>query len=744
MECDKFSRAAVTKHYNAYVGQLAVDAGALAGQSFDHVLIDSWEAKTQNWSEQLIDRFKEYRGYDPTPYLPVVQGYILDSEEISERFLWDFRRTVADVYADIHWGTMTKLANADGLKLHLEAYNAGNFDAYQAMSRGDVPMSEFWFNRGDRNRGFAKHASSVSHTLAKPVTAAESFTADNKGSGWWTNPFALKPYGDVAFASGVNRFIIHTWPHQPWPGLRPGVTFGPWGINFTGHNSWFEQAQAWTDYLSRCQFILQQGRLQADVAIFTGERAPNNGDNREHAESEGIPAGIDYDYLNTEVLAEATVKNGRIMLPSGMHYRLLVLPKSEMMTPELARKVRELVQAGALVLGAKPQRSPSLVGYPACDADLRKIADEVWGQVDGKRVRQHAFGKGRVYHGLSIEAVLKADGLAPDLQWSHGSLDWQHRQIEGDDFYFVSNCEKKSVATELSLEIDGKVPEFWYPDTGEIETCGVWRVENGRTIIPLELDPYGSHFIVFRKAGSPVVTELKGDGATVRIANGKAQLVASKSGSFAVSTSAGTQSIKVGDLPNPQLVSGPWRVSFPPKLGAPESAVFHELISLTDHADEGIKYFSGTASYTSDFEVSAAMVGKDKQVMIDLGRVEVIAELWVNGKSAGILWKPPFKADITALVKAGKNRLEVRVTNPWRNRLIGDEQKPQTMEWQKQGDKGFVLAKWPEWLVNGQPKPNDGRITFTTWRHYNEDSELHPAGLMGPVKIYSNQVLPIR
>ena len=172
--------------------------------------------------------------------------------------------------------------------------------------------------------------------------------------------------------------------------------------------------------------------------------------------------------------------------------------------------------------------------------------------------------------------------------------------------------------------------------------------------------------------------------------------------------------------------------------------MFHELISLTDHADEGIKYFSGIASYTSDFEVSAAMVGKDKQVMIDLGRVEVIAELWVNGKSAGILWKPPFKADITALVKAGKNRLEVRVTNPWRNRLIGDEQKPQTMEWQKQGDKGFVLAKWPEWLVNGQPKPNDGRITFTTWRHYNEDSELHPAGLMGPVKIYSNQVLPIR
>jgi len=744
LECDKFSRAAVTGHYNAYVGKLADDAGALAGQSFDHILIDSWEAEVQNWSEKLIEKFKEYRGYDPTPFLPVTQGYIVESQEISERFLWDFRRTMADLYADIHWGTMKKLANADGLKLYLEAYNAGNFDSYQAMSRGDVPMSEFWFNRGGGKRGFAKHAASVSHTLAKPVTAAESFTADAKGSGWWTTPFALKPYGDAALASGINRFIIHTWPHQPWPGLRPGVTFGPWGINFTGHNSWFEQAQAWTAYLTRCQFILQQGLFQADVAIFAGERAPNNGGNRENAESEGIPAGIDYDYLNAEVLAEATVKNGRITLPSGMNYRLLVFRMSTTMTPEFARKVRELVQGGALVLGPKPKRSPSLAGYPDCDAEVRRIADEVWGDVDGKQVKQHSFGKGRVYNGMSIEAILKADGLAPDMQWSKGTLDWEHRQIEGSDFYFVGNREKESIATELSLNIDGKAPEFWYPDTGKIETCGLWRVEKGRTLIPLELDPYGSLFIVFHKPGTPHVTDLKGDGATVRIADGNAQLVASKSGSFEVTTPSGTKSIKVDALPQPKTISGLWKVSFPPKLGAPESAVFNELISLTEHTDEGIKYFSGTASYTCDFEVPATMIGKDKQVMIDLGRVEVMAELFVNGKSAGILWKPPFKADITSLVKAGKHRLEVRVTNPWRNRLIGDEQKPQQMDWRKQGTKGFVLKEWPEWLLNGQPKPDDGRITFTSWRHYNKDSELHPAGLMGPVQIYSTQMLPIR
>jgi hypothetical protein len=743
LECDKLSRSVATTHYNAFTGQLVKDVGLLAGETLDHVLIDSWEAKAQNWSEGLIEAFKRYRGYDPTPFLPVTQGFVVQSKAISERFLWDFRRTVADLHADIHFATMTELANADGLELWSEVYNGAIFDTFQSANRVDVPMTEFWFNRGQLRRGFAKHAASVAHASGQPIVAAEAFTAQPDSAGWQAHPFALKLSADIAFADGVNRMIIHTWPHQPWPELRPGVTLGQFGIQFTGQNTWFEQARVWTDYLTRCQFILQQGHFQADVAIFSEEEAPNNLGRNDNAAREGMPEEYDYDYLNIEVLADARVKDGRITLPSGMSYRLLVFKKSNTMTPQLARKVRELVKDGALIIGPKPQGSPSLTGYPNCDAEVRAIADEVWGDVDGKKVKQHDFGKGRVLDGMTIAVALKADGLAPDMQWSKGKLSWEHRQIDRADFYFVANSEKKSLATELSLDIEGLIPELWHPDTGKIETCGVWRVENGRTLIPLELDPYGSYFIVFRKPGTPQITDLDGDGATVRITNGMPELIASKNGSFEVTTPVGKQSIEVDALPQPQTVAGPWNVSFPPKLGAPESAVFNQLRSLTDHSDEGIKYFSGTATYRSEVDVPARMIGKDKQVSIDLGQVGVIAELWVNGQSAGTLWKPPYTADVSSFIQAGKNQLEVRVTNQWRNRLIGDAQLPQPL-FKKPGKNGSGMIKWPEWLQNGEPKPDDGCITFTTYRHHKKDSELFPAGLIGPVQIHCAEVVPIR
>lgn len=832
LECDKMSKSVVTDNYNAFTGKLVKDVGPLAGNTFTHVLVDSWEAECQNWSDELIEQFKKYRGYDPTPYLPVTQGFIIDSEEISERFLWDFRRTVSDLHADVFYTTMTELANADGLELWSEIYNPANFDTFQSVSRVDVPMTEFWFNR-PLHRGFAKHAASVAHALGKPIVPAEAFTATPESAGWQSHPFALKHTADIAFADGVNQIIFHTWPHQPWPELSPGITLGRYGIQFTAQNTWFDQATEWVDYLTRCQFILQQGQFLADVAIFSEEDAPNNLGRTDNAGREGMPHGYDYDYLNVDVLANATVENGRITLPSGMSYRLLVFKKSHTMTPKLARKVRELVQDGALILGPKPKRSPSLVGYPECDNEVRAIADAVWGDVNGKNVKEHAFGKGRVYDGMTIEAVLKSDGVSPDMLWSEGKLNWEHRQIDGSDFYFVSSREKKSVSTELSLNIEGKIPEFWYPDTGKTETCGVWRTDNGRTIIPLELDPYGSRFIVFRKAGAPLVTDLEAsfehegyelvitkamygsvvsdasdkqvdvtekikaqvaagnrtisarnelvgrdpahgvakklvldytvggkvyavtipEGKTmtlspplhagVRIADGKPQLVVSDNGTYTITKPSGTKSITVDALPKPEIVSGPWNVSFPPKLGAPESAIFTELISWPDHTLEGIKYFSGTARYRTDFEVPAAMFGKGKQISIDLGRVEVIAELFVNGKSAGTLWKPPFKADISSLVKPGKNQLEVRVTNQWRNRLIGDAQLPQPLFYQA-GPNGSCIKGWPEWLVNGQAKPDDGCITFTTYRHYKKDSELFPAGLIGPVQIKCTEVLSVQ
>ncbi len=265
-ECNKLNKGVVTKHYNAYAGKVVKDIGPLAGKVVDHVVFDSWEAKTQNWNEDLIEQFKAYRGYDPTPFLPVTQGFIVESEEVSERFLWDFRRTLADLLADTYFGTMRKLANADGLEVWAEIYNGANFDTFQSASRVNVAMTEFWYKRGALRRGFAKHAASVAHALGQPIVAAEAFTASPDVAGWEAHPFELKQTADIALADGGNRMILHTWVHQPWPDLRPGLTLGPYGMQFSAQNTWIEQAQAWIAYLTRCQFILQH--------IANGDRIP--------------------------------------------------------------------------------------------------------------------------------------------------------------------------------------------------------------------------------------------------------------------------------------------------------------------------------------------------------------------------------------------------------------------------------------------------------------------------------------
>lgn len=738
LECNKLDKSVVAKHYQSFAGKLIKDIGPLAGQSVDHILFDSWEAKTQNWNQNLIEQFKAYRGYDPTPYLPVLDGFVLESEEISERFLWDFRRTLADLLADTYYGTLRQLSNADGLDVWAEVYNGSNFDTFQSASRVNVPMTEFWYKRGVLARGNAKHAASVAHASGQPIVAAEAFTSDVNVAGWEAHPFELKFTGDISLADGVNRMIIHTWVHQPWPELSPGLTLGPYGMHFNAQNTWFKHADEWINYLTRCQFLLQQGQFKADVAIFVEEDAPNTLGRTDSAQRDGIPLGYDYDYIHSETLMKATVKHGRITLASGMSYRLLVFKKSETMTPKVAMKVRQLVQAGALILGPKPKRSPSLVGFPKCDTDVLNVANDVWGPVDGKNVKYQPFGKGMVYHGMNINDVLKAEKVVPDLINSRGRLSWQHRLIGDADFYFVANSQQEDIKTELSFKVCGKVPEFWYPDTGKIEPCGVWRVDGKRTIIPLELYRNQSLFVVFRETGTPKVTGLHGSGARVEVCDGEAHLVASKNGRYSLKTVEGVKSIDVNSLGPVNTISGPWHVSFPPNLGAPESTDLKKLISLSEHKETGIKYFSGTATYTTDFQVHKSMIANDKKLMIDLGRVEVIAEVLINDKEVGTLWKPPFQIDVSSLVELGENKLEIRVTNSWRNRLIGDAQKPQR-HFSKPGKNGSRMRSWPQWLLNGEQKPDDGCVTFTTHRHHNKNASLSVSGLIGPVQMYSKE-----
>ncbi len=351
---------------------------------------------------------------------------------------------------------------------------------------------------------------------------------------------------------------------------------------------------------------------------------------------------------------------------------------------------------------------------------------------------------------MKLAAVFSAIGLAPDFECKSAAgetkINWIHRRAGDAEVYFVASETNIPVTVDATFRVTGKVPEFWCPDTGRIETVGIWKTENGRTTVPIKFDPCGSVFVVFRKAGTPEITALTGAaGAQIRVLPKAAELVASENGRYEVTSAAGTKSVEICNVPAPLTVTGPWNVSFPPKLGAPPSAVFEKLISWPEHAEEGIKYFSGSATYTKEIDLPAAMVKKDLELLLDLGKVEVIAEVNVNGKDAGILWKPPFKADITALVKPGKNTLKIRVTNLWINRLIGDEFKPPYLTWKSTGkwDVGAPL-EWPDWVKDGGPVPDTGRITFATWHHWSKEDKPVPSGLIGPVTIQAAEVKKIK
>jgi hypothetical protein len=612
---------------------------------------------------------------------------------------------------------------------------------------------------------------------------------------------------------------------------------GQWGFHFDRTNTWFEKSTAWLKYVARCQDLLQQGRFIADVAYFDGESAPVE----TKASDPPLPRGFDYDSVNADVLSRATVKDGRIVLESGMSYAVLVLPRTDHMTPQFLAKIRELVKEGATVIGAKPRRSPSLQDYPKCDEDVHAMADEVWGKCDGKTATEHAFGKGRVVDGQSLADVLAAGAIAPDFEVpadSRARWVYIHRLIGDDDVYFVSNQRDAFSQGQATFRVTGKTPQLWHADSGLIEPAPVYTDANGRTTVTLQFDPGGSVFVVFRKgapAGEHLVqimpsdpqqqpatptisinravyqaadgsgsldvtsevqtmvqsgideiqvsngtfgkdpslnhskqltaditidgkklTKTAKEGETFVLAevsdtrqppgyelatssSGQLELLAWRAGSYDVKTAGGKSSrVEAPDVKAPTTLAGPWELHFPANWGAPEMITLDKLISWTDHADKGVKYFSGTATYTKEFDISSDMVGADRSVYLDLGKVKNLAQVKLNGKDLGILWKPPFRADITSAAIAGKNSLEVSITNLWPNRLIGDEKKGLDAEW-----NGLKLVRWPQWLLDGKPSPS-GRLTFTTWHHWTADMQPLESGLLGPVTIQSVQHIKVQ
>jgi hypothetical protein len=744
---DHLSAEAVDIHFRATAEKLIADVGELAGKTFTFTGCDSCDLGTVNWTPRMADEFRRHRGYDIVPYLPALMGRVVESREVTERFLYDFRKTIGDCIADNHYGRFRALCRKHGLDFIAEAGGPPPvpIDALRCYSRTEIPMGEFWTeNQTMHVRG----AASAAHTNGCKLVAAESFTSWQQ---WTQGPFELKPYADRAFCEGMNRCYIHGFSSSPPAAGKPGYVYYA-GTHFEPNITWWEQAHGFTDYLARCQFLLQQGLPVADVCCYYGEQVPNFLPPQRDYWYELCPSlGEDYacDFADVEtLLTRIKVRDGKIVLPDGMSYRLLTFPAviakgypchGQFITPELLKRLADLVIAGATIVWPRPSISPGLRDYPRCDKEIAAMARELWGPKD-KPGGDRRVGKGRVIWGKTPRQVLLDDGVLPDFEYrplaqsQQQRLAYIHRRVGDVEIYYIANRDTQNwIDAACLFRVQGKSPELWHPDSGEIKRQVVFDEKDGRTWMPLRLPPAGSVFVVFRSRSDAVrIVSAEKDGKTLfspRMAGEMdlsslgidadeehpAAVVASQPGDYVLRSADGKHfSARVETLPAPLTLLGPWKLRFISGPGAPKQLLLDKLASWTKHDNPNIRYFSGTAAYRTEFSLPQEYLGKNSSVYLDLGIVKNLAEIRLNDRECGLLWKVPFRLDVTTVVKPGRNQLEVRVTNLWPNRLIGDT---------------FL--------------PEKKRSTHTNVSVFNRQSPLLESGLLGPVEVRVAERIPL-
>ncbi len=660
LEVDKMNKDHVRHHFNSYLKKFIDSIPEDQRKSFKYVIADSYEQGSQNWTDDLDVAFRKKYGYDPIPYLPVLSGRVVESAQKSDRFLWDLRRIIADKIAYEYVGGLSDISHEYGLKVWLENYGHWGFPAefLQYGGQSDMVAGEFWAE-GDLGSIECRAASSVAHIYGKDRVYAESYTSSGKP--FERHPGYLKKRGDWSYSHGINHTVLTLFIHQPYQDRFPGIM--EWyGSEINRFNTWYTQADSWINYLKRCHYMLQQGSYVADVAYFIGEDVPVMTGKRDPE----LPDGYSYDYVNAEVLMSAGVKDGRLLLGSGMKYEILVLPDLPTMTPGLLEKIAELLDDGAKILGTAPERSPSLKNYPECDEKVRKLAGVLW----DKDQKINTYGKGRVYRDMTLEEVFADLHIIQDFTLDGGDIVWTHRQKEGLDIYFVSNQTGERKNIRPGFRINGRQPELWNAIDGSSRLLPEFTEERKTTFVPLTLEPYQSFFIVFKDE---------------------------------------IQAVKGENFPEPikrNPIEGDWEVQFDPTMRGPEIPVlFPELFDWKDHSNDEIKYFSGTAIYSKDFNLNEIPQG---EAYLDLGKVEVMASIKINGRKMGGVWTPPYRVNITGALKEGKNSLEIEVVNLWMNRLIRD-----------------------------RDLPEEDRLTWLSLGHevIDEDKDLFSSGLLGPVCI---------
>jgi hypothetical protein len=686
LEVDKLNRDYVKNYVDGYLKMYADTVGAdkIGASGISFLLTDSIEVGPQNWTDNILTEFAQRRGYDPRPWLPALTGVVINSTADTDRFLWDFRRTIGQLLAENHHGEIADELHRHGMKYYSEAleYHRPSLGDDMEMRRSaDVPMGAMWTYAGSPGPDVdylvdLRGAASVAHIYGQNLVGAESMTS--RGPAWSFSPYNLKKVADLEFALGVNRFEIHESAHQPVPDMAPGLTLGPYGLWFNRNDTWADEANPWVTYLARCSYLLQRGRFVADVAYFYGEEGPLTAVFG-WKPMDDAPEGYAFDFINSDViLHHLSFQNGRLVTPGGSSYRILYLGgRSQRMTLPVLVKLSTLVKQGAVLVGIKPVDSPSLSDDKQ---QFHAVADLLWGTIPATDSSFHQVGKGRVYSGMSANQVLAELDTPRDFEYTRPESDTElmavHRKLFDRDIYFVDNRQDREERVDATFRIQGREPEVWDPVTGASLPV-TYQIHGGRTTVSLHLDPWGTVFVIFRKPATALSHQAPDPVETV--------------------------------VPSvTDELNRDWAVSFQPDRGAPATAAFDKLTSWSDNSDSGVKYFSGTATYSRVIDIPAGVSAPGARIWLDLGEVQDIAEVEVNGHNLGILWKAPYKIDVTSALTPGSNRLTIKVTNLWVNRLIGDQQP-------------------------GAQK----KYTSTDFTPYKADSPLLPSGLLGPVRLES-------
>jgi hypothetical protein len=744
------------------VVQPLINIAKANGNSLKYVHVDSWEMGPTNWTHDFEKEFKKRRGYDITPYLPVLTGRIVESREISNRFLEDFRLTVGEMAADYNYGEMRRLAHEAGLSMHSESAgpHMPPVDGLKTLGINDIPMGESWARANthrntEGERMNVKLGASAAHIYGKRFYAAE--TPTSVGPVWERSPADVKNVLDRSFCTGVNRVNWHTYTSSPDEYGLPGIEYFA-GTHLNRHVTWWKESKTFINYINRTQHMLIQGLHVADVLGYLGSGVPLFG--FLDSDRGDIPPGYAWDMCNSDVLLNrASVKDGRIYLPDGKNYAILALPEFNNISLEVLKKIEKMVEQGIILVGNPPERTSGLTDYPQSDKELITIVNKLWGKADGENVFVNTVGKGKVYAGKTVAEVLEIEKIKPDLAWNpkeNIDLEYIHYISEDVDVYYVLNkwafkgindLEYRNVAalpdryvhTNCTFRVKGdRKIERWDPVTGEITPVHVYKQKDGTYTLPVSLEPEGGAFYVFSKAEKENhITKIEKEGKI--LAEGNALFTTAVSnifvhdnaievlaaGEYKLTESGGKEfEFNFDEIDNSTKIPGPWQVTFQERhaLGEPFSATFEDLISWTESKQRKIKYFSGTALYEKSFTIEKENASKGR-AYLNLGKVGDIATVKLNGKEVGVYWKAPYIADITDFVKDGENKLEVSVTNLWINRLIGDEKLPPEERKTKTNLRNLK-----------------GSYSLERLARPDGDKYLRYSGLMGPVKVQFSQI----